>query len=174
MELIKTNKTDEKETVMAEPREEAQQQEAEAVSVEKEKDEEGIPYVGPARVLVVEDEYAICRAVTIALQRAGFDVTTAQTGEVATAMVQHRTFDLLMLDYRMPDMTGDTICHIAMSYQPHLRHRTLFVTGDITDKAIKAIEACKCPVLHKPFELAELIMFLREMYPQYMAVYAKK
>lgn len=130
--------------------------------------EEEIPYIGPPRVLVVEDEPSICRALNIALARAGFDCTTAQTGEVAAALLQHRKFDLLVLDFRMPDMKGDVICHLALSYQPHLRYRTLFITGDITERASKMIEACNCPVLHKPFELSELISHLREMHPQMM------
>lgn len=125
-----------------------------------------IPYIGPPRVIIVEDEPSICRALNIALTRQGFDVTTAQTGEVAVALLQHRKFDLMVLDFRIPDMKGDVICHLAMSYQPHLRHRILFITGDITDRAAKIMEACNCPVLHKPFELSELIMYLREMYPQ--------
>ena len=108
------------------------------------------------RVLVVDDEPAICKALTMALSRAGFDAVSAQTGEAALAILRSERVDVLVLDLRIPDTRGDVIFELAAATHPHLRTQTLFLTGDISERALRLIAACKCPSLRKPFELREL------------------
>jgi DNA-binding response OmpR family regulator len=107
------------------------------------------------RVLVVDDEPAICKALTMALSRAGFDAIAAQTGEGALAILRSERVDVLVLDLRIPDTRGDVIFELAAAIQPPLRTQTLFLTGDISERALRLIAACKCPSLRKPFELRE-------------------
>jgi DNA-binding response OmpR family regulator len=109
------------------------------------------------RVLVVDDEPAICKALTMALTRAGFDALAAQTGESALAILRSERVDVLVVDLRIPDTRGDVIFELAAAIHPHLRTQTLFLTGDISERALRLIAACKCPSLRKPFELRELI-----------------
>ena len=109
-----------------------------------------------ARVLVVDDEPSICKALTIALSRAGYDAIAALNGESALAIVRSEHVDVLLLDLRIPDMRGDVIFELAASHQPHLRYQTLFMTGDITERAHKLIAACKCHFLRKPFDLRDM------------------
>ena len=111
---------------------------------------------GSTRVLIVDDEPAICKALTMALGRAGFDALAAQTGESALAILRSERVDVLVLDLRIPDTRGDVIFELAAAIQPHLRTQTLFLTGDISERALRLIAACKCPSLRKPFELREL------------------
>ena len=111
---------------------------------------------GSTRVLVVDDEPAICKALTMALTRAGFDAIAAQTGESALAILRSERVDVLVLDLRIPDTRGDVIFELAAAIHPHLRTQTLFLTGDISERALRLIAACKCPSLRKPFELREL------------------
>lgn len=118
------------------------------------------------RVLVVDDEPTICRALTIALGRAGYDVVAVEAGEQAHSLLRAEHFDFLVLDLRIPDLRGDVLFELAASIQPHLRYRTLFTTGDATERAIELIQACGCKWLHKPFELQELIAELRKMAPK--------
>ena len=108
-------------------------------------------------VLLVDDEPAICRALGIMLTRAGFRVSTAMSGEVAAGIVRAERVDVLVVDLRIPDMRGDTLFMLASAIQPQLRSRTLFTTGDITERAQELIEACNCPFLRKPFDTRELI-----------------
>jgi DNA-binding NtrC family response regulator len=108
------------------------------------------------RVLVVDDEPSICKALTMALSRAGFDAIAAQTGESAMAIVRAEHIDVVLVDLRIPDMRGDVFFELASSHQPHLRYRTLFMTGDITEKALKLIQACECHFLRKPFDLRDM------------------
>lgn len=116
-------------------------------------------------VLLVDDEPAICKALGIALTRAGFRVSTALSGESAMSIVRTGSVDILVLDLRIPDMRGDSLFELAAALQPHLRTRTLFTTGDITERAQELIEACRCPLLRKPFDLKDLIEWVRGIQP---------
>jgi DNA-binding NtrC family response regulator len=119
-----------------------------------------------ARVLVVDDEPSICRALAIALKRAGYDVVTVENGETATTFVRAERFDALLVDLRIPDMRGDVFFELAAAIQPHLRSATVFMTGDITERAQRLIEACRCPFIRKPFDLAEMLDAVGACVPQ--------
>lgn len=112
-------------------------------------------------VLLVDDEPAICKALSLALSRAGYKVSTAMSGEHAASVVRTQRVDLLVLDLRIPDMRGDAFFELASAIQPHLRTRTMFTTGDISDRAQELIKACGCPALQKPFDLKELLDWVR-------------
>ena len=118
------------------------------------------------RVLVVDDEPAICRALSIALSRAGYDVLTAQSGDAALLTLASERVDVMVIDLRIPDTRGDVVFELAAATHPHLRNRTLFMTGDISEKAHKLILSCKCPSVRKPFELRELITAVGSLAPQ--------
>lgn len=117
------------------------------------------------RVLVVDDEPAICRALTIALTRAGFDAVSAQSGDGALSVLSTEHVDVMVIDLRIPDTRGDVVFEIAAATYPHLRHQTLFMTGDISERAYKLILSCKCPSVRKPFELKELIGAVQALVP---------
>jgi two-component system NtrC family sensor kinase len=118
------------------------------------------------RVLVVDDEPAICRALSIALTRAGYEVRTASSGDAALAVLATQHIDVMVIDLRIPDTRGDVVFELAAATYPHLRNRTLFMTGDISERAYKLILSCKCPSLRKPFELKELIDAVHSLAPQ--------
>jgi DNA-binding NtrC family response regulator len=118
------------------------------------------------RVLVVDDEPSICKALTMALSRAGYDAISALSGDQAISIVRDSNVDVLLVDLRIPDMRGDVIFELAASHQPHLRYQTLFMTGDITDRAQKLIAACKAPFLRKPFDLRDLTDAIAALAPR--------
>jgi len=118
------------------------------------------------RVLIVDDEPAICKALKVALERAGYEAIAAQSGDSALTVLSLESVDVLLLDLRIPDTRGDVVFELAAATHPHLRHRTLFMTGDISDRALKLIQACKCPVIAKPFELRELIAAIDALLPR--------
>jgi two-component system KDP operon response regulator KdpE len=121
------------------------------------------------RVLIVDDEPAICRALYLALSRAGYDVLTAQSGDGALSMLASERVDVMVIDLRIPDTRGDVVFELAAANHPHLRRQTLFMTGDISEKAHKLILSCKCPSIAKPFELPKLIGKVAELAPQRVA-----
>jgi DNA-binding response OmpR family regulator len=68
------------------------------------------------RILVVEDEPDIRELISITLTFSGFEVMSAGDGEEALVMADLNAFDLILLDVRMPRMTGYEACR-------HLRRR---------------------------------------------------
>ena len=119
------------------------------------------------RVLVVDDEPAICRAMSIALERAGYEALTAQSGDSALEVLASEWVDVMLLDLRIPDMRGDVVFELAAARHPHLRGQTLFMTGDISERAQKLIASCRCDMLAKPFELKDMIAAVTALVPQH-------
>lgn len=113
--------------------------------------------VGRMRLLIVDDESTICRALQLALKRAGYAVETRETGEGALELLRREHVDALIVDLRIPDMRGDVLFELASATQPQLRQQTLFITGDTSARGEELVTACGCQVLYKPFDLRELI-----------------
>ena len=118
------------------------------------------------KVLVVDDEPAICKALTIALDRAGYDAVSAESGDSALALVGTTHVDVLLVDLRIPDTRGDVVFELAAATQPHLRKQTVFMTGDISERAQKLVASCKCTMLRKPFELRQMIEAIDAVAPK--------
>jgi heterodisulfide reductase subunit A2 len=71
-----------------------------------------------ARILVVDDEAAIRLTMDILLRRHGYTVTTAESGEEALALIEQQPFDLLLLDLKMPGLSGLEVAERAQKMQP--------------------------------------------------------
>jgi DNA-binding NtrC family response regulator len=116
-------------------------------------------------VLLVDDEPAICKALSIALTRAGYRASSALSGESAMEIIRSEHVDAQIVDLRIGDMRGDTYFELSAAMQTHLRKRTLFTTGDITEQAQQLIDACACPLLRKPFDLKDLVAWVQNLRP---------
>jgi len=83
---------------------------------------EASPVEGRARVLVVDDESAICELTRRLLSRHGFDVHVADSGTAALAVLAAEgPFDLLLTDVVMPGMSGPELAVAATAADPALR-----------------------------------------------------
>jgi len=118
------------------------------------------------RALIVDDEPSICRLLAKALSDLGYNTVTAQSGESALAIIRAEQIDVLLLDFRIPDMRGDIIFEVAAATQAHLAYQTLFMTGDIMEGSKALIRACKCNYLQKPFGLDVLTHALAAIAPR--------
>jgi len=74
----------------------------------------------PARILMVDDEASIRLTLGTMLQRAGYEVTSAEHGAQAIDCLEHQTFDLLLVDLKMPGMDGMQVVAAALQRQPDL------------------------------------------------------
>ena len=128
--------------------------------------ENGMQHRQRPRVLIVDDEPAICNVLKVALERAGYEAIAAQSGDSALIVLSLEPVDVLLLDLRIPDTRGDVVFELAAATHPHLRTQTLFMTGDISDRALRLIESCRCPVIRKPFALRELIAQVDALLPE--------
>jgi DNA-binding NtrC family response regulator len=109
------------------------------------------------RVLIVDDEDAICHALTVLFRRAGYAVQTARSALAAKDLLASETVDCMVIDYRIPDLRGDVLFAYAVTVQPHLEGHAIFLTGDVTDRTRDAIADTGCPLLLKPFDNSQLL-----------------
>jgi CheY-like chemotaxis protein len=61
------------------------------------------------RVLVVDDEPSVCKAIKLLLEHEGHEVCTVESGEAALALLGQQMFDVVMTDFCMPGMKGDEL-----------------------------------------------------------------
>ncbi len=112
-----------------------------------------------ARVLVVDDEPAILRAVQLNLTHAGYQVDTAATAEEALRHFANRPPDVMILDLGLTDRDG-----LEVIQQVRARRRTpiivLSVRGGERDK-VAALDLGADDYLTKPFGVAELLARVR-------------
>ena len=111
------------------------------------------------RVLVVDDEPQILRALETNLRGAGYEVDTAATAERALAAAAMRPPDAVILDLVLPDGRGTDVCRELRKWSsaPIL---VLSVVGDEPEK-VAALDAGADDYIQKPFGIEELLARLR-------------
>jgi len=72
------------------------------------------------RILLVDDEASIRVTLGALLERSGYDVTSADSGEEALHQLEQHAFDLLLTDLKMPDIDGMQVVAAAKQRQPDL------------------------------------------------------
>jgi two-component system KDP operon response regulator KdpE len=112
-----------------------------------------------ARILVVDDEAQIQRAVRTALVGHGYAVASAMTGEEALTLFQERRPDVVLLDLMLPGIDGLEVCRQvrAISQTPII---ILSAKGEERDK-VAALDLGADDYLTKPFGVEELLARIR-------------
>ena len=88
----------------------------------------------------------------VMLGRLGHDVETFGNGREALERLQVATYDLLIVDIKMPEMDGPAFFQALSTSVPELRSRIIFVTGDTVNPATyQYLDQSQRPVLTKPF-----------------------
>ena len=82
---------------------------------------------GTESILVLEDDDLVRDVVERTLRRLGYEVTTATRPSEALALARERSFELLVTDVVMPEMTGDALAHEIRDIQPDLP--VVFMSG---------------------------------------------
>ncbi len=109
----------------------------------------------PARILVVDDEKLIRWSVSERLQRGGFDVVTAESGEQALDLIAATPPDLMLLDVRLPGIDGVETLQRALGLHPELA--VLMMSAHSTvDVAVEAMKRGAIDFLVKPFPFQAL------------------
>lgn len=109
------------------------------------------------RVLFIEDEPALCTLVEDYLARLGHDIVVVPTGEEGLAEALDDTFDVIICDMRLPDISGEEVCTKLLESMPDAKRRIVIATGDILSPETQAFfDRTGLPHIHKPFRLDEL------------------
>lgn len=116
----------------------------------------------PIRVLVVDDESAMRRALSASLTAGGYLVEDAQDGEQAVEKARRQLFDLVLLDVNMPGGGGIEACR---RLRPLLRNAGIIMitVSDSLEDKVKALDAGADDYVTKPFLLRELLARLRAL-----------
>lgn len=116
------------------------------------------PALGPASILVVDDDDGTRGLVALALRRAGFEVHEAPSGEAALDVVRNETVGLVVLDVGMPGMSGTEVVKVLRSRSETATLPILLMTGSGDgDSVIRGLDAGADDFLPKPVRLDELV-----------------
>jgi CheY-like chemotaxis protein len=106
------------------------------------------------RILIVDDERLVVKALAHMLRKAGYCIGVASNGWEALVKVSAEHYDLIICDVAMPVMDGQAFYHQLSRARPSLSQRVVFCTGDSCNPTTRRfLEACGAPVIRKPFRL---------------------
>jgi DNA-binding NtrC family response regulator len=116
-----------------------------------------------ASILLVDDEEGILKTLGRALREEGHEVLAVTRAREAERLLAARSFDLLVVDNRMPERSGlDMIRDLAASTSPDERPEVVMMTAHATvESAIEAMKLGAFDYLQKPFEVDELLVVAR-------------
>jgi CheY-like chemotaxis protein len=83
--------------------------------------------------MVVDDEVIVCDCIKMMLEYHGHDVQTANSGRAALALFEKGKFDLIFLDYSMPEMKGDELAATINALAPD--QPIVMITGNLPNRA---------------------------------------
>jgi len=112
-------------------------------------------------VLIVDDDTSVLRTFSKLLQKAGYPTETAETGKEAIEKISKRFYDVVLIDFRLPDMDGTSLLekipdHLINSVKIMI---TGFASLDLGDKALElGIDA----YVVKPVSPSDLLLLISE------------
>ena len=118
------------------------------------------------RILLIEDEELIIKSVKKLLEKDGFGVLIAKSGQDALMLSECEKFDLIIADIRMPGINGvETIKSIneTMCKRGLKAPVVIFITGYADEEIEQEAEALN-PIayIYKPFDICDLISKIKE------------
>jgi two-component system, NtrC family, response regulator AtoC len=114
------------------------------------------------RVLIADDEKNIRLALASYLSNAGIETAVAADGEAARALLENESFDGMVLDLRMPKLSGLELLAWAAESGPRVPAIMISAYGDVRD-AVQAMKLGARDYLVKPFDPEELLLRIRRL-----------
>lgn len=109
-----------------------------------------------SKLLIVDDEPALRKALRTSLTASGFDVSEARNGDEALALLPQSPVDLVLLDINMPGTSGIEICRKIRDSSIHTGIVMVTVRDSEEDK-VQALEAGADDFITKPYRLREMV-----------------
>ncbi len=118
--------------------------------------------VASFRILVVDDEPAQRELVAGYLKKQGFDVKLAGSGEIALDFFRQESFDMILTDQKMPNMSGLDLLEAIRKINPETAIIVMTAYGSI-EAAVSSIKGGATDYVTKPLNLEELLYRIRQV-----------
>lgn len=113
-----------------------------------------------AKILIIDDERGMREFLSIMLQKEGHDVTSAGGGKEALEYIAQKTYDIVITDIRMPQITGIDVLKTVKECSPETV--VIMVTAYAsTDTAVEAMKQGAYDYITKPFKIEEIKLIVR-------------
>src|SRR5215468_7470799 len=114
------------------------------------------------RILLVEDERQVASFVTRALRENSYSVDVVETGEKAIELAMRTPYDSILLDVRLPGVSGLQVCRELR--EAHIDTPILMLTArTLVEQRVEGLDAGADDYLTKPFAIAELLARVRAL-----------
>ena len=116
-------------------------------------------------LLVIEDEASVQAFLRAALERNGYQIVLATSGEEGLTLLKEREFSGIVSDMRTPGTVDGADVHAWLkANRPEMVKRMLFVTGDIVnEETMQTLRRTGVPCIEKPFRVHELVNAVKEV-----------
>ena len=114
------------------------------------------------RILVVEDERALCETIVRSLRRLAYSVDPCYDGDTAIDLLGSERYDLVLLDLTLPGADGMTVLRTLRQTDRETRVLILSARSEVADK-VEGLDAGANDYLAKPFHLEELEARIRSL-----------
>ena len=114
------------------------------------------------RILVVEDERALCETIVRSLRRLAYSVDPCYDGDTAIDLLGSERYDLVLLDLNLPGADGMTVLRTLRQTDRETRELILSARSEVADK-VEGLDAGANDYLAKPFHLEELEARIRSL-----------
>jgi len=112
------------------------------------------------KILVIDDEIEMLNGVKKLLTLSGFDSMTSQNGKEAIGLLNDYSFDLVISDLFMPDISGNQIIEHIKKFHPEIPI-IIFTAFGTVQKAVEAMKLGAYDFIEKPFDSQHLIMKIK-------------
>jgi len=115
----------------------------------------------PFSILVVDDDPHICTDISNHISNMGCGVDAVYSGYDALKKIKVKEYDLLLVEIKMPDMSGFELYQEVRSLRPEYLNRFAFMTSFLEQEKKEVIDALGIGVLQKPFNKTDIIRLLQ-------------
>ncbi|MEI7751469.1 MAG: response regulator [Candidatus Omnitrophota bacterium] len=118
------------------------------------------------KILLVDDEELVTRSVGKLLQKQGYDVVLASSGEEAISLVKKEAIDLVVFDVRMPQMNGIEAIKVIRQHQKTIGKKAIpeiLITGYADESMMREAEVLNvADCLYKPFDVRDFLTCVKK------------
>jgi two-component system, OmpR family, copper resistance phosphate regulon response regulator CusR len=114
------------------------------------------------KILIVEDEIKVATFIKKGLQTQNFEAEVVETGSDAKQVFDENSFDLIILDIGLPDMSGLEVCEYIRQKNTKIPILMLTALGTVADK-LSGFEVGTDDYMVKPFDFMELLVRVKAL-----------